>query len=80
MTPNQPPVEKKQMSEWKTMESAPKDGTPVLLHWGKGYHPLSGHYENGAFGFLGFDWGFSPFPSQPKFWLPMDAIPTPPEG
>lgn len=68
------------MSEWKTMESAPKDGTPVLLHWGKGYHPLSGHYENGAFGFLGFDWGFSPFPSQPKFWLPMDAIPTPPEG
>lgn len=62
---------------WRDIKSAPTDGTPVLLHWGGALHHVVGHYEQ-EWGSLGFDWGFSPFPTQPKYWLPLEVLPAAP--
>lgn len=61
---------------WQSMDSAPKDGTPVLLGW-ELLHPLVGHCEGGRWGSLTSSFGFEPFNNAPTAWMPP---PPPPRG
>ena len=61
-------------TEWKPIESAPKDGTRVLLWNEKFTAPCSGQ-------FYGFDdWKMDsdipPFAFQPTHWMPLPPAPT----
>jgi hypothetical protein len=63
------------MTEWQPIETAPKDGTPVLVCWrGKHFHPIVGHCESDVWGYLNDDMSFSTFKLQPTDWTPL---PTP---
>jgi len=80
------------MSEWKTIESAPKDGTVVVLTWMEGGEPQEqwpmqwGHIKrNGLFpGKVGMwttsdgsiTWNDSNPDGAPTHWMPL---PTPPQ-
>lgn len=66
------------MSEWKDMESAPRDGTWVLLYWPT--MPVSWSYPTGFNHDDGYGWLM---PSNmdygevfPTHWVPL---PSPPE-
>lgn len=55
---------------WQTMETAPKDGTEILL-WDAGkfaivgyWHPLSGHWTTGDYALVPTHW--MPLPEGPK--------------
>jgi hypothetical protein len=60
---------------WQPIETAPKDGTPLLLGWPT-FHPLVGHCEDGLWGELDSDFGFEPFENTPTHWMPLPAAPT----
>lgn len=61
---------------WHPIETAPKDGTPVLLGFPDYLHAMHGHCEDGIWGQLDSDFGFEHLPTQPTHWMPL---PTPPE-
>lgn len=61
---------------WQPIETAPDDGTPVLLGWAGNYHANTGHCEDGVWGHLGFDWSFSPYPTQPTHWMTLPISPA----
>lgn len=72
------------MSEWQPIETAPKDGTAVLLYsprmpgldigrWYDERGPSSddpGH-PDGWFGFI-----FTPWGTEPTHWMPLPASPA----
>jgi hypothetical protein len=66
------------MSEWRTIDSAPKDGTPILygFYWqGRFGWIVSGSYANGQHQ---HDADHpNAFPEQPTHWQPL---PDPPKG
>lgn len=61
--------------EWMDIETAPKDGTPVLLGFSKNWHALVGHWEWPLWGELNRDFGFDPFEMQPTHWMPLPEPP-----
>lgn len=63
------------MSEWQPIETAPKDGTPLLLGFPNNCHALVGHCEDDLWGQLDEDFGFEPWPMAPTHWMPL---PNPP--
>jgi len=69
--------------DWKPIETAPKDGTPILACWaGCQYDPAVMHCEDDLFGFLTKDVGFilpSEFVGQPTHWMPLPRAPTSPD-
>lgn len=64
------------MSEWKTIESAPKDGTKILAWpcYSSGVHQVFWHEGPRRSGWKD-KLGFVPVP--PTHWIPTPAPPTP---
>lgn len=62
-------VQEEQGQGWRSMESAPKDGTTVLL--ANGIHVCSGWYDA-----TGAQWVASYGRTFPTHWMPL---PSPPE-
>lgn len=74
---------------WRSMESAPRDGTPVLLarHVGDPWGWVTGHGRwDGAYGIFGWiSHGFHPIPGElglahPDLWHPLPPAPPAPVG
>lgn len=64
-------------SPWRPIESAPKDGTPVLVGWNAGgWEPSKCHCEDGVWGHLTHEMGFLPCDPQPTHWLPLPPPPA----
>ncbi|MGY3359715.1 hypothetical protein ACVWZK_006378 [Bradyrhizobium sp. GM0.4] len=61
--------------KWQPIETAPKDGTPVLLGFPGYFHAMHGHHEDGVWGQLDSDFGFEHLPTQPTHWMPLPAPP-----
>jgi len=61
------------LTEWRTMESAPKDGRYILLNVPNAAHPLVGHWFDG--GKNGW-WAAHTMPVQPSGWLPLPPSPN----
>lgn len=60
------------MSEWKTIETAPKDGTLVLLH-GKGYVKTGWFDDSIQIGnYPDWRWGLT---FEPTHWMPLPEPP-----
>ena len=69
------------MSEWQPIETAPKDGTRVLIAWNNGCDKgvVSAYWEPGYFGNIGWTefqlrsdyWG----PDTPTHWMPLPKPP-----
>jgi hypothetical protein len=69
------------MSEWQPIESAPKDGSKVLLNWKSGI--VIGWYERRTVNTHLSPWrrdlfgkGDTAWGAEPKHWMPL---PQPPE-
>ena len=65
------------MTDWQQIETAPKDGTRILLCW-EGHPTLAAHVELGWFGRAGVfcnTYGKA-FSGKPTHWMPL---PPPPE-
>jgi hypothetical protein len=66
------------MSDWQPMETAPKDGTDVLLaaQWDKTGRWLQGigRWNNGRYQENAVGWGWTWY-AQPTHWMPL---PDPP--
>ena len=64
-------------SPWRGIESAPRDGTPILcVKKGDGFQPEILHFEDGVFGWLTDDMGFGFHPNrQPTHWMPLQEPP-----
>lgn len=73
------------MSEWEPIESAPKDGTFILMYKSVGTHYLDNEYtpfyvcqwlENGTYGGPGWFYGEGEFfLRNPTHWMPLPAPP-----
>jgi hypothetical protein len=69
------------MSEWHPIETAPKDGTPVIV-WDGRFRAIA-RYE-GATEFMPWDWmalcfAEQPYPARtvnPTHWMPLPAPPV----
>lgn len=75
-------------SEWQSIETAPKDGTTVILGYISGYPSIQGHSEEGYWmsDAARNHWGRTGWfatsddvlcdnPSQPDVWMPLPAPP-----
>jgi hypothetical protein len=63
------------MSKWQTMETAPKDGTWLLMHgYGDGLHnaPFIGQWKGGAWRRVHDDLSHK---MTPLYWQPIDPPP-----
>lgn len=60
------------MNDWKTIDSAPKDGTHVLLY-GRGYI-ITGHYDDSPQigNYPNWRWGLT---FNPTHWMPLPKPP-----
>lgn len=59
------------MSDWRSIETAPKDGTPILVYYDSGNIELIEGSDS-------YDWQpyeHSPLCDTPQFWMPL---PDPP--
>ena len=75
--------------DWKTMETAPKDGTRILVHlpnsrrivqevsWAYDYEGAPGHWST-PFGPCGR--GYTILPEAPKHWMPLPPPPVEGQG
>jgi hypothetical protein len=64
--------------EWQPIETAPKDGTPILLGWqGKHFDASKGHFENGCWGWLTEKMAFRAYDTQPTHWMSLPSSPSP---
>lgn len=69
------------MNDWQPIETAPKDGTEVLL-WGRcerdgqffAYDCNVGWYDDGSIGDKG--WTARDLPIEPSHWMPLPKPPT----
>jgi len=66
--------------EWRTMETAPKDGTNILLWWPEQFHcPLTGHWADKWNPWIGWKvtgWSHGKFITSPTHWRPLPSPPT----
>lgn len=73
------------MTDWQPIETAPKDGTHVLLFW-RGGHQISHwrhtqHFQNGRISYDNAGWA-DPYgslgreSSGPSHWMPLPDKPT----
>ena len=66
------------LGAWLPIETAPKDGTPVLVAWeGLSFHPVVAHSEGNQWGTLSAGFGFEPL-CAPTHWQYL-PLPPPPE-
>lgn len=63
------------MSEWRPIESAPKDGRRIIVGW-PGVTGNTGYYSQGQRAFCDRMTRRPYFPEQPTHWWPL---PDPPE-
>lgn len=63
------------VTDWMPIDTAPQDGTPVLLGFPKNLHAQVGHCEYGVWGALNFDFSFTRYVTQPTHWQPLPAPP-----
>lgn len=70
------------MSEWRPIESAPKDSTEILLHYkyylGERDFIASGHWFNGK-SEEDSTWEHSYGFGDANHWMPLPPPPSPPE-
>lgn len=69
------------MSEWQPIETAPRDGTNILVWWSAEFHcPVVAHYadkyENSGIGWKITGWGNVISRSSPTHWM---HLPQPPK-
>ena len=57
------------MSDWRPIETAPKDGKPVLLGH-RDFEPMSGFWLRSG------RWNSWPWYAQPTHWMPMPERPA----
>ncbi len=72
---------------WKSIETAPKDGKPILVGW-VGYVPEMGHWDCGSSQWVHWTWqqlpcgpdGLTPSPFEeiPTHWMPLPNGPVTP--
>jgi hypothetical protein len=55
---------------WRTMDSAPRDGTPILTWGPEFFAPTMNYWHNGGW----YDYG------DPTHWQPLPSPPSKPEG
>jgi hypothetical protein len=66
----------RELYSWKPIETAPKDGTPVLVAAaGCPWHPMLCHFE-GSWGSLNPDMSFTALADQPTHWMPLPEPPA----
>jgi len=63
-----------QVSQWEPIETAPKDGTWVLIWCGWVGHPRSSAFEHGSWQNL--PWIANSKDYNPTHWMPLPAPPT----
>lgn len=66
------------MSEWRPIETAPKDGTRVVLGWLDRAWAHPGYYAADHGGWAN-DEDHAGFFDEPTHWMPMPPPPTPSE-
>lgn len=69
------------MSEWQPIETAPKDGTDVLLFRATKYRVLpptvAGWFDKGVIpGWYTYDEPDKAFDGEPTHWMPLPAPPS----
>lgn len=70
------------MSDWQPIQTAPKDGTPILLGWNNvagrdvaiGQFGSAAEFE-GVWGFIDAVFDFVPLDPQPTHWVPLPPPP-----
>ena len=64
------------MSEWKPIDSAPKDGTSVLLHDVWCQHGPNAYYVGAytSMGNLGMRWCAQGYAKKPTHWMPLQKL------
>lgn len=60
--------------EWQPIETAPKDGTPVLIFWSKKYIGIGEHAPEDAF-FGAYWWAYGTGKCNPSHWMPLPPPP-----
>lgn len=76
------------MSEWKPIESAPKDGTPFLVCWESAddkwvmttaawWQPSNGNADLGFWDLVESGTYADDSEVVPEYWMPLPAPPTP---
>lgn len=65
------------MTEWKTIDSAPKDGTLIIVPGGVAYwRERLNHWETeGWYTITGFNWPGKPIQWNVKHWMPLPLAP-----
>ena len=64
-------------SHWRSIDTAPNDGTPVLLGFPGNLHAMAGHFEMEYWGELNSDFEFVPFSVRPTHWMHLPEPPGP---
>ena len=63
------------MTEWQTMETAPRDGTPFIAWWPEQYHfPVVIYWAkkwNPWMGWKVMGWSHNKFSTEPTHWTPL---------
>lgn len=66
--------------EWKTIDSAPRDGTWLLLYWPHWFHtPVTGYYDTRGWGGGNVGWYSDRMTHadgvEPTHWMPLPPPP-----
>lgn len=75
--------QQRQQEGWRPIETAPRDGTMILVHGGIAHwRERNNHWEgpSGWYSLTGFDWPGRPIQWDVRHWMPFPAPPLPVES
>jgi len=65
-----------QQAQWLPIETAPRDGRPVLCGWSNGEEPCVCYWREIVSGWSAWH-GYPEFDDQPTHWMPLPPEPKP---
>lgn len=65
-----------QQAQWLPIESAPRNGKPILCGWDSGVEPCVCYWCEVVDGWSGWH-GYPEFDEQPTHWMPLPPEPNP---